>query len=199
MTEFRLKLPEDNSKVEQVRVGDVLFVDGEIAVARDQAHKRLLADDVYLKEIVGLPIFHCGPIAKLEGERWVILAGGPTTSTRMDKLTPGILKKYGARVIIGKGGLGETGKEGLRQHHAAYAEFTGGASALAVSKILSAKGRYLEELGPTELVWVWEVKDFGPLLVTQDCSGGDLKDRVISQAKGRLEQLAVEYAKKAVS
>jgi tartrate/fumarate subfamily iron-sulfur-dependent hydro-lyase beta chain len=199
MTEYRLKLPEENSKVEQARVGDVLFVDGEIAIARDQAHKRLLADDVYLKEIVGLPIFHCGPIAKLEGKRWTILAGGPTTSTRMDKLTPGILKKYGARVIIGKGGLGDTGKEGLREHNAAYVEFTGGASALAVSKIRSVKGRYLEELGPTELVWVWEVNGFGPLLVTQDSSGGDLKDRVISQAKARLEQLAFEYSKKATS
>ncbi len=199
MAIFHLKVPEENSKIEEAHVGDVLFIDGQIAIARDQAHKKLLADDVFLKEIVGLPIFHCGPIARREGEHWIVVAGGPTTSTRMDKLTPGVLAKYSTRIIIGKGGLGDAGKEGLRQRRAVYAEFTGGASALAVSKIRSVRDRYLEELGPTELVWVWEVSDFGPLLVTQDHAGGDLKEQVTLQAKSKIEQLAAEFSKKATA
>ena len=111
MTELKLNVPKDNDKVVNIRTGDILFVSGEIAIARDQAHKKLL--ETYVPELNGLPIFHRGPIARKVGEEWKIVAGGPTTSTRMDALTPPILEKYGTKLIIGKGGLGEVGKKGL--------------------------------------------------------------------------------------
>jgi fumarate hydratase subunit beta len=194
MTDFRLKVPEDNNRVSEIKAGDVLFVTGDIVVARDQAHKKLLEPDNFIQDVVGLPIFHCGPIAQKKGEEWTIVAGGPTTSTRMDALTPPILEKYKTKIIIGKGGLGEVGKKGLANFGAIYSEFTGGASALAVSKIVKVRKRLLEELGPTELVWIWEVKDFGPLLVTQDHQGNDLKKIVTNQAVAKLDGLVKTYA-----
>lgn len=192
MTEFRLSVPRDNNRITDVRVSDVLYVTGDIAIARDQAHKKLM--ETFIPELIGLPIFHCGPIARKVGEEWKIVAGGPTTSTRMDALTPPILEKYQTKIIIGKGGLGEIGKKGLANFAAVYSEFTGGASALAVSRIVRVKKRLLEELGPTELVWVWEVKDFGPLLVTQDHQGNDLKKVVTTQATAKLDALVKTYA-----
>lgn len=194
MTDFRLRVPEDNNRVAEIKAGDVLFVTGDIVIARDQAHKKLLEPDKFIEEVVGLPIFHCGPIARRKGEEWTIVAGGPTTSTRMDALTPPILEKYKTKIIIGKGGLGEIGKKGLANFGAVYSEFTGGASALAVSKIVKVKKRLLEELGPTELVWIWEVKDFGPLLVTQDHQGNDIKKIVTNQAVAKLDTLVKTYA-----
>jgi len=194
MTDFRLRVPEDNNRVAEIKAGDVLFVTGDIVIARDQAHKKLLEPDKFIEEVVGLPIFHCGPIARRKGEEWTIVAGGPTTSTRMDALTPPILEKYKTKIIIGKGGLGEIGKKGLANFGAVYSEFTGGASALAVSKIVKVKKRLLEELGPTELVWIWEVKDFGPLLVTQDQQGNDIKKIVTNQAVAKLDTLVKTYA-----
>jgi len=192
MTEFRLNMPKENFKIPEVRTGDVLYITGDIAIARDQAHKKLLEN--FTPELVGLPIFHCGPIARKVGDEWKIVAGGPTTSTRMDALTPPILEKYQTKVIIGKGGLGETGKKGLANFGAVYSEFTGGASALAVSKIVRVKKRLHEDLGPTELVWIWEVKDFGPLLVTQDHQGNDLKKIVTSEATSKLDSIVRKYS-----
>jgi fumarate hydratase subunit beta len=192
MTEFRLNVPQENARVAEVRVGDILFVTGDIAIARDQAHKKLI--ETFTPELVGLPIFHCGPIARQIGDEWKIVAGGPTTSTRMDALTPPILQKYLTKIIIGKGGLGEVGKKGLVGFGAVYSEFTGGASALAVSKIVRVKKRLHEDLGPTELVWVWEVKEFGPLLVTQDHQGNDLKKVVTTEANSKLETIVKTYA-----
>jgi len=192
MTEFRLNMPNENPKISEVRTGDVLYVTGDIAIARDQAHKKLLQN--FTPELVGLPIFHCGPIARKVGREWRIVAGGPTTSTRMDALTPPILEKYQTKVIIGKGGLGEIGKKGLANFGAVYSEFTGGASALAVSKIVRVKKRLHEDLGPTELVWIWEVKDFGPLLVTQDHQGNDLKKIVTSEATSKLDSIVQRYS-----
>ena len=191
MAELRLNVPGDNKRIPGVRAGDVLYVTGDIAVARDQAHKKLL--EMFLPELVGLPIFHCGPIARKDGGEWTILAGGPTTSTRMDGLTPPVLEKYHTKIVIGKGGLGEVGKKGLAEFAAIYAEFTGGASALAVSRIVRVKRRLLEELGPTELIWIWEVKDFGPLLVTQDHQGNDIKKAVTTEALSRLSEVVKKY------
>jgi len=192
MTEFKLNVPQENSKVAEVRVGDILYVTGDIAIARDQAHKRLI--ETFTPELVGLPIFHCGPIARKVGEEWKIVAGGPTTSTRMDALTSPILQKYLTKIIIGKGGLGEIGKKGLVGFGAVYSEFTGGASALAVLKIVRVKKRLHEDLGPTELVWIWEVKEFGPLLVTQDHQGNDLKKVVTTEANSKLDAIVRTYA-----
>jgi fumarate hydratase subunit beta len=192
MTEHHLNVPKDNDHVGQVRTGDILYLTGDIAIARDQAHKKLL--ETFVPDVVGLPIFHCGPIARKSGDEWKIVAGGPTTSTRMDALTPPILEKYKTKIVIGKGGLGEVGKKGLAASTAVYSEFTGGASALAVSKIVRVKRRLLEELGPTELVWVWEVKEFGPLLVTQDHQGNDIKKTVTTQANSRLDTIVKTYA-----
>jgi tartrate/fumarate subfamily iron-sulfur-dependent hydro-lyase beta chain len=192
VTEFRLNVPQENNRIAEVRVGDVIYVTGDIAIARDQAHKRLLEN--FTAELVGLPIFHCGPIARIVGEEWEIVAGGPTTSTRMDALTPLIIEKYKTKIIIGKGGLGEVGKKALAGHGAVYSEFTGGASALAVSRIVRVKKRLHEDLGPTELVWIWEVKEFGPLLVTQDHQGNDLKKVVTTEATSRLDAIVKTYA-----
>jgi len=191
LTELKLRVPDDNKRIADVRAGDVLYITGNIAIARDQAHKKLL--QTFLPELVGLPIFHCGPIARKVGEEWKIVAGGPTTSTRMDALTPPILEKYHTKIVIGKGGLGEVGKKGLATFGAVYCEFTGGASALAVSKIVGVRKRLLEDLGPTELVWIWEVKEFGPLLVTQDHQGNDIKKIVTNQATQKLEALVKTY------
>jgi fumarate hydratase subunit beta len=193
MSEFRLGLPQDNDRISEVRAGDVLYVSGDIVVARDQAHKKLLESGIFIRELLGLPIFHCGPIARKNEEEWTILAGGPTTSTRMDVLTPPLLEKYKTKLIIGKGGLGEVGKKGLTSFGAVYSEFTGGASALAVSKIVRVKERLLEELGPTELIWIWEVKDFGPLLVTQDHHSNDIKKSVTTEALSKIDILAKTY------
>ena len=192
MTEFKLNVPNDNKRITGVRAGDVLYVTGDIAIARDQAPKKLI--ERFVPEVVALPIFHCGPIARKAGEEWKIVAGGPTTSTRMDALTAPILEKYRTKIVIGKGGLGEKGKKGLAAFGAVYCEFTGGASALAVSKIVRVKKRLLEELGPTELVWIWEVQEFGPLLVTQDHEGNDIKKAVTNQATEKLEVLLKTYA-----
>jgi len=190
MTEFHLNVPHENSKALDIRAGDVLYVTGDIAIARDQAHKRLLA--VFTPEVVGLPIFHCGPIARKQGAEWKLVAGGPTTSTRMDALTPPVLEKYQTKIIIGKGGLGEVGKSGLAKFGAVYVEFTGGASALAVSKIVRVRKRLHEDLGPPELVWICEVKEFGPLIVTQDHQGNDLKKLVTAEATSRLDSILKE-------
>ncbi|MCK5309433.1 MAG: fumarate hydratase C-terminal domain-containing protein, partial [Thermoplasmata archaeon] len=48
---------------------------------------------------------------------------------------------------------------------------------------------YLDELGMPEAVWVFEAKDFGPLIVSMDSNGHSLYDDVNSKTKENLERL----------
>jgi len=58
---------------------------------------------------------------------------------------------------------------------AIYAHSTGGAGALAAARIERVVAvHWLAELGMPEAVWVFSVRDFGPLWVTMDSRGGNL-------------------------
>jgi fumarate hydratase class I len=54
----------------------------------------------------GSVLYHCGPVVVKEGENWRVTAAGPTTSIREEPYQAEILKRYGVRVVIGKGGMG---------------------------------------------------------------------------------------------
>jgi fumarate hydratase subunit beta len=117
-------------------------------------------------------VYHCGPLIRKENG-WKVLSAGPTTSARMNSFTPKILEKVDVMGIIGKGGMSEEVAEALKGK-GAYFAFTGGAGALAAKAIESVKGVYWEDLGMAEAVWVFEVREFGPLVVGIDAMGNSL-------------------------
>jgi tartrate/fumarate subfamily iron-sulfur-dependent hydro-lyase beta chain len=88
MAVYHLKTPISEGEIRKLKVNDVLYITGTIVTARDQAHRRAIE---YFKQgkplpinLEGLAVFHCGPVVSKEGEKWVAVAAGPTTSTRMD-------------------------------------------------------------------------------------------------------------------
>jgi tartrate/fumarate subfamily iron-sulfur-dependent hydro-lyase beta chain len=169
-------------------VNDVLYVTGTIVTARDQAHKRALEYYKSGKELPvkleGLAVFHCGPIVKKEGDKWVAVAAGPTTSTRMDQFEDEFIKAFKVRVVIGKGGMGKRTTDAMQKYGAVYGAFTGGAGVLAAKAIKNVKTvEWLQDLGMPEAFWVFEVEDFGPLSIAIDSHGNNLYDDVKKKAE----------------
>jgi fumarate hydratase subunit beta len=84
--------------------GDRVLLSGYIYTARDTAHCRLYEGLQKKKKLPvalkGEVIYYVGPTPAPKGR--VIGACGPTTSSRMDKFTP-LLLKYGLKGMIGKG------------------------------------------------------------------------------------------------
>ncbi len=71
--------------------------------------------------------------------------------------------------------MGDRTQAALESVGAVYTHYTGGAGALAAKRIESVEGvEWLDELGMPEAAWFFKVKDFGPLLVTMDSTGGNL-------------------------
>jgi tartrate/fumarate subfamily iron-sulfur-dependent hydro-lyase beta chain len=192
----KVELPASAAEVASWRVGDVLTLSGVVLTARDLAHRRIL--DASLQEAgecsldlpfdpTGLPIFHCGPLARRDGVRWTITGLGPTTSARMESATPAIMARYATPFLIGKGGMGPATRAALVERGAAYLAAVGGTGALgarAVAEVLSVA--WLEELGMPDAVWILRLSEYGPLVVTMDSHGRDLHEEVIHAAERTL-------------
>jgi fumarate hydratase subunit beta len=165
-------------EIRKLRVNDVLYISGTMVTARDQAHKRALE---YAEEgkplpvdLKGLAVFHCGPVMRRQGGRWVAVAAGPTTSSRMENFEEDFIRNFKPRVIIGKGGMGEKTTSAMAKYGAVYGAFTGGAAVLAAKAISRVKSVEWLDLGMPEAMWVLEVEEFGPLVVAVDSHGNNL-------------------------
>jgi fumarate hydratase subunit beta len=182
MAVYKLKTPISEGDIRKLKVNDVLYITGTMVTARDAAHRRAL--ELFKEgkklpiDLQGLVVFHCGPIVKKEDEKWVIVAAGPTTSTRMDIFEDEFIKNFKARVIVGKGGMGKRTTDAMKKYGAVYGAFTGGAAILAANAIKEVKRVEWFDLGMPEALWVLEVEEFGPLTVAIDAHGNNLFEEV---------------------
>jgi fumarate hydratase subunit beta len=178
MAVYKFKTPISDEQIRKLKVNDILYVTGTIVTARDQAHRRALE---YFKEgksipvnLEGLAVFHCGPVVAKQGDKWVAVAAGPTTSTRMDIFEDEFIKNFKVRVVIGKGGMGKRTTDAMAKYGAVYGAFTGGAAVLAAKAIKNVKSVEWFDLGIPEAMWIFEVEEFGPLAVAIDSHGNNL-------------------------
>src|SRR5207249_851067 len=126
-------------------------------------------------DLNGAVIYHCGPVMmKDEYGDWFVRAAGPTTSIREEPYQADILRKFGVRAVIGKGGMGSRTLEGLRDFGAVYLNAVGGAAQFYAEKITDVTGvDFLEEFGVPEAMWHLQVQDF-VAVVTMDSKGNSL-------------------------
>jgi fumarate hydratase subunit beta len=190
MTEVKLTTPIEESKIRDLKAGDVVFLSGEIYTARDEAHLRALE---YFREgkdmpvnFAGAAVFHCGPIMKKENESWHLSAAGPTTSARMNSLEPEFIGSLGVRAIIGKGGMSKSTLDAMQKEGCVYLAITGGAALLAAKGIEDVSDVHWLDLGMPEALWILHAKDFGPLIVGMDSHGNSLFSDVESKTQENL-------------
>ena len=161
-------------EVLDLRAGDQVTLSGTVYTARDEAHLRMMEDGIPF-DPVGAAVYHCGPV--ISGSH--ILAAGPTTSARLNRLA-GFLLDAGVRAFIGKGGMSAGVVEQLRGR-GVYLALTGGCAVLAASR-MTLRGVYYEDLGMAEAIWIVDL-DRLPLVVGIDSQGGDLFGAVAREAK----------------
>ena len=102
--------PVSAEDLADIKIGDIVWLDGDLMTCRDVAHRRLVEYGRELPyDIRNKAIFHAGPIVrKIEGteDDYEMVSVGPTTSMRMEKFEYEFTKLTGVRVIVGKGGMG---------------------------------------------------------------------------------------------
>lgn len=191
MNTYELSIPITFESIEKLSIGDVVYLNGIIHTARDEAHAHILDMDEKNEKLPfnleGAAIYHCGPLIVKENNNWRIVAAGPTTSERMSKMTPQLLEKHNIRALIGKGGMKNIFKN--LKNKCVYLAYTGGCAVLAAESIKNVKSVYWPELGMPEAVWELEVDHFGPLIVGIDVHGHDLFEDIRQKSKDEFKKI----------
>ena len=195
--EYNLKTPVPEADVRKLKVGDVIYITGTVITARDEAHLKALELHEEGKkppvDFKGVAVFHCGPIMRKTEKDWETVAAGPTTSDRMEIFQDRFIEAFRPAIIIGKGGMGDRTSKACQQYGCVYGAFTGGAALLAVKGIKGVRDVFwLEELGMPECLWVYDVEDFGPMIITIDTHGGNLTADVKKQVMARRDKIMAE-------
>lgn len=164
-------LPKD--RLRKLKVKSRVFLTGKIYTLRDQAHKRLI-NQINLKKKIpfdlrGSIIYYCGPSGRPKGK--IIGSCGPTTSSRMDKFSPFLLKR-GLTGMIGKGRRSPEVIKAIKKYRGVYFLTYAGCGALLSKYVKKSKLIAYKELGPGA-IYELEVKNF-PLIVGIDCRGGKI-------------------------
>jgi tartrate/fumarate subfamily iron-sulfur-dependent hydro-lyase beta chain len=171
---MKIQTPVEEKILRKLRAGSLVYLSGLLFTARDRTYRKIL--DTLQKgrklpvDLRNQAIYHCGPLVRKVGEEYEVLSCGPTTSSRLDHLHGKLLRRTGARLLIGKGGVSQKAAGEISNLGCAYLSFTGGAGALAASFVKRVRRVCWEELGP-EAMWLLEVEDFGPLVVMVDTKG----------------------------
>ena len=107
MADYRFKTPLTEADVRQLRIGDSVQLDGVVFGVRDA--KMIRVFDQHVPPPVdwkGAALLHTAPnVRKIGPGKYEPICVGTTTSMRMDRFTEGLLRDYGVRAILGKGGL----------------------------------------------------------------------------------------------
>ena len=176
MSKKILTTPIKDEDLEDLRVGDVVYLTGHIVTCRDVAHRRLIEHKRELPvDIRGGAIFHAGPIVrKLDDGKYEMVSIGPTTSMRMEKFEKEFIEQTGVKLIVGKGGMGPLTEEGCKKFKAVHAIFPGGCAVVAATQVEEIERAEWLDLGMPETLWVNRVKEFGPLIISIDTQGNNL-------------------------
>jgi len=182
-----LRAPLTEEQVRELKVGDVVLVSGEMFTGRDAVHAHLMKNDPPVN-MQGSVLYHCGPVV-LKNGNYQIKAAGPTTSIREEPYQGEIIKRFGVRVVIGKGGMGAKTLAAMKEHGAVYLNAIGGAAQYYAKCIDQVKSVHLLEFGIPEAMWHLQVTDF-PAIVTMDAHGNSLHADVDQASAAILATLA---------
>jgi fumarate hydratase class I len=186
--EVALQTPLDEAAIRSLKVGDVVLVSGRMFTGRDAVHHHLMHHEPPV-DLRGAALYHCGPVAVQADGAWRITAAGPTTSIREEPYQADVIRRYGVRAVIGKGGMGAKTLGALKECGAVYLNAVGGAAQFYAGAIEAVEGVSLLEFGTPEAMWHLRVRDF-PAIVTMDAHGNSLHRDVEDASSERLAELA---------
>lgn len=196
LRQVRLKLPATPDALADLRIGDIVYLDGVIYTGREGMYQRYLGDNIdppVPLESISNANFHCSPAASVNADgSFTLGAVTATASFRFSKWLGQWFKKSGCKVLIGKGGMSsEDYREQLAPNGAVYLTTVGyGTGALLGRGVKNVPVvHWLDELGIAQAIWVLEVENFGPLIVESDLEGNSLFEQQNALVNANVEKM----------
>jgi fumarate hydratase class I len=181
---IRVQTPLREADVRGLKAGDMVLLSGTVFTGRDEVHKYLHKGGD-LAVLQGGVIYHCGPVVLEQDGTYRVMAAGPTTSIREEPYQSDVIRRFGVKAVIGKGGMGPKTLQACRELGCVYLHAIGGAAQIYARCVEGVDGVFLKQFGSPEAVWQLRVKEF-PAVVTMDAHGRSLHQEVADGSKGKL-------------
>ena len=182
--EIRLSTTPTPEALADLKLGDVVYLDGLLYTAREGVYMRALEGKANIP--MELPRdsatnFHCSPAARINADgSFEMGAVTATASFRFAKWLPEWFAKTGTKLVIGKGGMtSKDYKSYFVPNGAIYLSTVGyGTGALLGRGIEKVEAvHWSEELGLAQAMWVIKCNKMGPFIVASDMNGDCLFER----------------------
>ena len=193
---IRLSTTPTPEALGELRLGDIVYLDGLMYTAREGVYMRALEEKANIP--MELPRdsaanFHCSPAARINADgSFEMGAVTATASFRFAKWLPEWMDKSGAKLIIGKGGMNSaTYKEHFVPRGAIYLSTVGyGTGALLGRGVENVEAvHWNEELGLAQAMWVLRCNNMGPFIVASDKTGECLFERENAKIAANLHRV----------
>lgn len=177
--------PLTEAQARALRVNDTVTLQGTLFGIRDATHIHMFDRGRKTRfDLRGHAVIHTAPNVRKTPTGYEPICVGTTTSDRMERFTAPLMREYGVRLVIGKGGLREGSLQAFEEFGGAYLAIIGGTAALETTWIEAIEDVDLDDLHP-ESLWKFRVNGFGPLLVAMDSHGSSLYTEVNTAAQQR--------------
>ncbi|HZO03215.1 MAG TPA: FumA C-terminus/TtdB family hydratase beta subunit [Burkholderiales bacterium] len=179
--EFTTPLSEADAR--KLRVNDSVTLKGTLYGIRDATQIHMFDRGRRTRfDLRGHAVIHTAPNVRKTASGYEPICVGTTTSDRMERFTRPLMREYGVRMIIGKGGLRADSSKAFQELGGVYLAIIGGTAALETTWIEAIEDVDLDDLNP-ESLWKFRVNGFGPLIVAMDSHGDSLYTRVKTAAQ----------------
>jgi len=202
----RLTVPLSAQTIAGLATGTVVYLDGLLYSCREAVYQRIIEEGIAAPTdlaSLGNVNFHCSPAASVDNDgSFRVGAVTATASFRFAKWLPRWLELTDCRAIIGKGGMSaEHYRDIFVPAGAIYLTTVGyGTGALLGRAIERVENVWwLDELGIAQALWLYRVKNFGPLLVESDLQGRSLFEANNTSINENIERLYRGLRKPALS
>jgi L(+)-tartrate dehydratase beta subunit len=177
--------PLTEAQARALHVNDTVTLQGTLFGIRDATQIHMFDRGRKTRfDLAGHAVIHTAPNVRKTQAGYEPICVGTTTSDRMERFTAPLMREYGVRLVIGKGGLREASLQAFKQFGGAYLAIIGGTAALETTWIEAIEDVDLDDLHP-ESLWKFRVNGFGPLIVAMDSHGSSLYHEVNTAAQQR--------------
>ena len=155
-----LTTPVTTEDIKDLRVGDIIYLSGELVTGRDDVHHRVVHEGLTCPyDFAGGAVMHAGPIIREEPGKNTMISIGPTSSIRMEADAADFIRLTGVKIQVGKGGMGEKTSAACKEYGAIHCVYPGGCAVSAAAHVEEIKNVYWRELGMPECLWVMKTRN----------------------------------------
>ena len=180
MAEYHLTGPLTDKDVQQMKIGDTVYISGEVFTCRSRLQKYIFDE----KNTLPFPtdnrniLIHNGPIVIKEDGKWKLMSFMPTSSIRFEKWGAKSVDQWNLKMIVGKTTMGKETAEMMAKKKCVHVSPRSVSPNLWIDSIEVQDVYLYDELGRIEAAWFFKVKELGPFIVDIDTSGENLFDKL---------------------